>query len=287
MPPVVVVEKLRWDSLLKCFKRGEKRLKGLLPALQRRFYPHYSFTQAKYNRGLQNESEYAQRKQRRSEVATDSQGAAKRKRGFATGIKIDKEIVATVRMFKKNPAWDCAVFFNREARERTGDGMSPEDRVTCSTLTLQTQRFWERCRSKALLPYATQKPLEYTQLDIAHPLDVLCLDADGGIWIVEVKTGYEGYLDACTDKRMEAPLHNQTDSAANQHQVQLAVQRELFIKTYPKKTLAGEFILHLTESAAVDYTRRHRLGGAAERSACNSAVKVHTYNTLCCISKGS
>jgi hypothetical protein len=238
------IDVIKFDPILKCFKRDGVCLKGLLPEIHTRFCPSYDFTKATHNRDPRTETEYQERRRKKANAKTQL-------RGFNTGIKLDKEISRTVEIFVKHPHLSLAVFYSKKVRDATN--MPLDDRQFCDRLMGHTKRFWHHCNSRGLLPYETQTVLLFKHIDIAHPLDVLCLDAAGGTWIIEVKSGYDGYLDACTENHMRPPLQNQTDSKANQHQIQLAAQRELFIKNMPNRQLAGCFILHLSESTAKEY----------------------------------
>jgi hypothetical protein len=232
-------EPVRFDPIQKCYFRGTKKLFGLLDQLQRRFWPKYVFTSAIYNRPPMAETEYRMRQRRKRETREQ-----RRQRGATVGVKLDKEIIETVEALRENPTLDCAVFFNTAVRERTT--MPTHVRQLAIRLMKQTKHFWHFCREKELTPYGAQVCVSHGST--GHAFDVLCNDKQGDTWIVEVKTGFDNYLTACTKHRMIEPLQNQTDCYANQHQVQLAAQRELFMINFPGVKLGGCFILHFPEN---------------------------------------
>ena len=91
---------LKFNALTKCYTRGDTRLRGLLELAQTRFYPKYDFTRATCNRPQTSETEYRQRQ--RTRTALDADGS--RSRGFNVGIRVDKQIIATVAILAKHPS---------------------------------------------------------------------------------------------------------------------------------------------------------------------------------------
>ena len=250
-----MTDAVRFDPMWKVYMRGSTRLSGLLELMKARFYPHYSFTKATFNR-VRSETEHAERSRNRSATAS-----GQRRRGFDTGIKLDKEITATVDMTLLDSKLNPVIFYNTAARAADTHA-STGVKQTCADLMQQTRRFWHTCQVRRLKPYATQ--FIVSSGSVAHALDVLARDEDGNTWIIEVKSGYEGYMSACTKQRMRFPLHAHTDSKENQHQLQLAAQRKMFTQQHPTVIIGGCMVLHLHARGVTEYALKPWAAGVKD-----------------------
>jgi hypothetical protein len=87
---------LRFLGNQKCFKIGGTVLPGLLKLLQRRFYPHYSYTAAKHNVDRSSgDTEYKRRQEKKKKH--------KRAIGVDLGMALDKHITQTVDILRRHP----------------------------------------------------------------------------------------------------------------------------------------------------------------------------------------
>lgn len=254
--PAEIRAPVRFDPVQKCFFRGDRKLMGLLQLAAQRFYPEYDFTKATFNRAPRDQTEYKERKEKKAEVTSN-----KRLKGFNTGIQLDKQLTQTVEILRNHPDLDFAVFYNKAVRDQC-NLLEPDERVICDNLLRQTKKFWSHCQRVKLFPYETQRVLQFPNLDVAHALDVICIDSNGRDWIIEVKSGYDGYLQACTKHHMRAPLDRLTDSKVNQFQIQLAIQVELWRLNNPGTPLGGYFVLHIPEEG--DHCNVYRVGAFLE-----------------------
>jgi len=93
------------------------------------------------------------------------------------------------------------------------------------------------------------------RLEIPRACDLVCIDSrDGGAVVVEIKCGFDGYLDArCGHMRHECAML--ADSPRQQHQVQLALTTALFARTY-KLTAARAFVLRACDAGVHFYRLR-------------------------------
>lgn len=79
------------------------------------------------------------------------------------------------------------------------------------------------------------------ELRLGTGVDILCMDEDGGIIVIEIKTGYEsGYIGPST-QRMNAPFETLDRSSWAQHQLQLLATSQLFSMTTGLK-IAGSYV---------------------------------------------
>jgi hypothetical protein len=227
---------------------GTRKIGGLLERLGFTFWPDYSFSKATFNKQKGDLTEYKRRHRSKTELA-----AKKKDRGASLGIKVDKEISATVDMYKKKQNMSMQSFFNKSELHKD-TSLTVSEKATITGLKKQTAMFWCYCFEQKLVPFQSQYILHYNlqhPLDaVAHPADVLCVDSKQHIWIIEVKTGYDGYLTNCTKHRMRQPFENKTDCKLHQHQIQVAAQEYMLKNNQPTWTIGGALVLHLPSEAA-------------------------------------
>jgi hypothetical protein len=230
MPP------LRFDAFQKCFFRGEQRIAGLLPQLKLRFFPHYSYTRAVFNRQESDGTEYQQRKRSR----LPSRG----RQGFDMGIKLEKEVGACIDLLHAYPLAPMRCLWDPSFLLQSSLPASAKDKL--SRMMKETRAFWKEMHRRRLRPIEAQVPVDVP--GIATAVDVVCVDQMDRIVLIELKCGFKGYYFCCTDQRMKQPLHKRIDSLANQHQIQLAATRELYRATFPERTLGECMVLRVEGS---------------------------------------
>jgi len=144
-------------------------------------------------------------------------------RGFARGNKVDHELREYVHGVHANS-------------ERLGKRPTPlqlaEALVPAPGAHPFTAKLASGMSHMGLYPVAGQVVVEDEATRIGTACDLVCIDTrDGGTVIVEVKCGFDGYLDAkCGNMRYECGML--PDSPRQQHQVQLALTTALFSRTY-------------------------------------------------------
>ena len=237
---------LRFDAFQKCFVRGDQRVPGLLPLLAARFYPHYSYTKAKFNRQHSDVTEYQQRQAKKKKHA--------RAIGVDIGMLLDKQISATVDVFKHFPNAPLRTFWDREFLRAAL--LPPWAKQVCKDVMPQTRAFWKALDALKLRPVDTQVAVEHQHKGrhYATAVDVVCINKAGEYILVECKSGFTGYYKCCTAKMMSAPLQCQTDSLANQHQIQLAATKEMYQRTFPDRVVGECVILHVEGTKVSRYS---------------------------------
>lgn len=235
--------KLRFDGFQKCFVRGQQRISGLLPLLAKRFYPNYSYTKAIFNRPQSDETEYQQR-QRKKQSRT-------RATGIDMGMLVDREIAKTVDILTRVQDLPMSAFFSPKSVKEANMPTWAKD--MCKHMLIQTRAFWKEMDRLQIRPIQAQLPVGAEADRYATAVDVVCRNEVGEIIIIEVKCGFTGYYSCCTNKHMKAPLQRQTDSLANQHQIQLAATVELYKHAHPEEIINTCFILHIQENKVSCY----------------------------------
>ena len=113
-----------------------------------------------------------------------------------------------------------------------------------------------------LEPKEAQLPVGDPTIPLGTRLDVVCTLAEDKkttkkrVVIIEVKTGFKGYLHRHTGVAMKAPLEAFVDSPHHQHHLQLAVSCHLFRCTFPHIDIEAAFVVYLSDSTAV-WVRLH------------------------------
>lgn len=236
---------IRFDAFSKCFMQGEQRLPGLLPILQERFYPHYTFTKATFNRDLgSDETEHKQRKRCRANIS--------RSRGQRTGVTVDKQMVKTVEILNRIPDLPVQCFWNPKALQKASVscGLAAADKEELNKLIPQTKQIWKRLQRMELTPIGAQVIIwrcnpRNERYKYVHAADLECLDKSGRVVLVEIKCGFKHYLNACTAKRMREPFTHRNNSVSNHHQLQLANQIDMYRHSYPERAMGDSFILYV------------------------------------------
>jgi hypothetical protein len=237
---------LRFLGNQKCFKIGGTVLPGLLKLLQRRFYPHYSYTAAKHNVDRSSgDTEYKRRQEKKKKH--------KRAIGVDLGMALDKHITQTVDILRRHPEAPLCIFYDMASTKVAP--LSKEDKSTITATLVQTRAFWKAMDSLRLRPLATQVPVMHSHKGFryATAVDVVCMNKQGEHILVECKSGFTGYYTNCTRNMMSAPLDQLTDSLANQHQIQLSATKEMYQNTFPEHHIGDCLIIHIEGSKVSAY----------------------------------
>ena len=110
----------------------------------------------------------------------------------------------------------------------------------------QTKAFWQAIEKLKLKPVRTQVVVaaECASGPIAHAIDVVCINSKGDYTLLEIKSGFTGYLKNCTGF-MQKPLQQLTDCPENQHQLQLCASKEMYENTFPDHNLTTSILLQI------------------------------------------
>lgn len=100
-------------------------------------------------------------------------------------------------------------------------------------------------------PLASQVPIAMPSARILTLVDQISVDEDGGLVLLENKTGYRDYLNlACGP--MEPPMQSVDDSPINQHHLQLMVERAMLRRVHGVH-VAASYVLQVTQDGVFPY----------------------------------
>lgn len=100
-----------------------------------------------------------------------------------------------------------------------------------------------------LRPIGTQVVVRCEQCDLATLVDAVFVDAQQRVVLVELKCGFEGYIDRSNGK-MRGDFGELSNAPKNQHQIQLAFTRCMFERTFPELGKVDALLVRMTESGA-------------------------------------
>jgi hypothetical protein len=217
------------------------------------FFPHYCYqTSQPRFAAAKKTSSGARGKGRARKALAGGREAADR--GLARGNRVDHELRHYVRAVHKNSERLIAA---RPTPLDFAEALVPAPGAHPFTAKLASGM-----SHMGLYPVAGQVVVEDEATRIGTACDLVCIDIrDGGTVIVEVKCGFDGYLDAkCGNMRHEC--HMLPDSPRQQHQVQLALTTALFSRTYGLKP-ARAFVLRACDEGVHFYRLRSTVLGLA------------------------
>lgn len=247
------------------FHTGEGALHGVTKVIKRLFAPQYHPRYATHGP--------ASHVVARARAAGRSPLAGAGRAGMKRGKRVDRELVRVVRLLS-------------HARLTAAAYLAPEP-LSATATTAAAVRALEALRTDAhpfvahILRVLTQRlepPLfpidgqvavgQFRVLRLGTAVDLVCLDRDGGVWIVEIKTGYlENYHQYVA--RMKPPFEAFPDSPFYQHQIQLMLTCDLYERTFQTR-VAGACVVRIDEF----HVHRHELqpAVAALRDRCLAVV---------------
>lgn len=100
-----------------------------------------------------------------------------------------------------------------------------------------------------LRPIGAQVVVRCERCNIATMVDGVFLNARGRVVLVELKCGFEGYVDRSTGN-MRGVFASFSDAPKNQHQIQLAFTRCMFERTFPELGTVDGIVVRMTETGA-------------------------------------
>lgn len=213
------------------FKRNGTTLRGILKPIKRIFAPHYVFSDA--TEGTEHERE---NKVDRRSVARNSRA------GLAKGRRVDTQISRAfvyMTLFKLSLVdfvnlRRLSLSAKRSAKMKAAINLS-------KSLMSNVRALFMRWAQRGLKIVATQLPVGCTAKRLGTAIDVVLMDAQGNIYIVNVKVDSWKNYDKHTNHRLEEPYHQSVDihkkpiydSKRHQNQLQLLAETILWRKTYP------------------------------------------------------
>lgn len=123
----------------------------------------------------------------------------------------------------------------------------------CYTANPRFEAIRSTLESYGWKPLACQVPLACASVRIGTRVDMLCLNKDGRVIIVELKTGFRGYWEIANQGNMKAPFQNLKASCKNAHFLQLKLTTWLFFHSshkYRKYPFGGAYILRVFDNSS-------------------------------------
>lgn len=182
----------------------------------------------------------------------------KRLRGIKLGLAVGKQLDKTVVWFNK---LNCCprTFFSPEVRAITSKSISvAKTQKTFNSMVKNlhsyTEKVWSTMHKLCLVPVATETVVGSSEMGVGTAVDIECRDTrTGEIVLVELKTNYKE-RNRCTGKNMQFPFQDLTDSALNQHFLQLLLTYYLYTKTFVNRRVARSYLFRVDEKG-VDVDR--------------------------------
>jgi len=224
----------------KAFVLQGKLVSGLLPTLRASLYPTYDWAKARsMNPNATSSSPTTTRSPSTTKKTTIL--AQQQCHGRTNGVKLDLQLHQSIRIarqFKLSPD----TFINSQKRRKAMSMQTNRDitRVErlISSLELPALNFWRMCALKHYTPQYSQVTVGCIPARIGTNVDVKCIDdASKSVILIENKVGYASYYHSYTDQ-LAAPFTNKTNSAYNQHQLQIALTTEMHKQTFPRQKIA-------------------------------------------------
>jgi len=246
---------------------GEGSLRGVTKVIKRLFAPRYI---PKFARG-----EAAHAAQRaRAAGARRVRGAGRA--GMARGKKVDAQLARVVRLLHHAGL--------------SVDQYLGEDPLPITRESKDQVEELERLRKKAhpfvghllnVLVHKLEDPLYpidaqvgvgcYRRLRLGTGVDLVCRDERGGVWIVEIKTGYaENYHQYCS--YLKAPFQEWNDSPYHQHQIQLLLTTVLYRHTFPLSKVVGACVVRIDDYMTYRYNLSPEF--VAKKDACLAVIEA-------------
>ena len=196
------------------------RHRGLTVVLKDRFYFDYKF-QGRTTGGGGGES-------------GPGRGRANGKNGgMSRGRVVDHQVKAWIKRA-----------LSREQKRKNPEATKKHDKLHAFS-----RAFIELTRRMRLRPIGTQVVVRNDACDLATLVDAVFLDERNKVVLVELKCGFEGYLDKA-NARMKPPFVDVPNSPRYQHQLQLCFTRHMFRRTFPEFGQVNALIVRMTETGA-------------------------------------
>jgi hypothetical protein len=100
-----------------------------------------------------------------------------------------------------------------------------------------------------LRPIGAQVVCRCALCDVATLIDAVFIDKNDRVVLVELKCGFEGYIDEYTGN-MQGVFRSLTNAPKNQHQIQVAFSRCMFERTFPELGPVDAIVVRMTTSGA-------------------------------------
>lgn len=112
-----------------------------------------------------------------------------------------------------------------------------------------SRAFIELTKKLNMRPLASQVVVRDENCDIATLVDAVFLDERDKIILVELKCGFEGYVEK-SNARMRRPFSCFPNSPRYQHQLQVCFTKHMFLATFPEFQHVEALVVRMTEKGA-------------------------------------
>jgi hypothetical protein len=228
-------------------KESKESIRGLLPTLNRNFYPSYQFKDARFGPSGPTTS-----------LAKPTKGKSSRvKGGLFQGRKFDTGVDRSIKLlrayqFRPEVFWTPSLYkIVSKRKDITAEHKIWLKRIfsnsisKSATVVSYVKMFWQLMRDMQLRPQSTQVTVSHPDLPVGTRIDLVCIGMDHRYHIVEMKTGFENYYHKHTSVKMKYPFDDQPDSAYSQHQLQLSFGNDMYKKQYPTHKVGDPFVLRV------------------------------------------
>jgi hypothetical protein len=241
MPPkrkfVTKTQSRIWRSM----KVNGIQLHGIHPRLKKAFYPKYEFKEANID--------HAKHK-------TTTGGYKRVKGSMRLGRGFDTAVGQVVRLLRKYPSLSVGCFLEARRLERHESKLTAADYRTATRLLYRRNPYLRMLLAllieKKMLPIATQVPVKHGGLKLKTWVDLVVYDTKKNkVRPIELKAGYEGYLEKSTRYPMNYPFQDKPDYPLNQHFLQTATTGELYTYNHPAPEIVGAPMLLIFQTAGI------------------------------------
>ncbi len=164
-------------------------------------------------------------------------GSGRNHTGMVTGAEVDEQVTSVTNWFyRRYPAFSIRNDGEGIPGRLDNGGVNPDIvrwGLLRDKLHKYTRSLFVLLEENNLRPHASQVHVGSKSLNIATAIDLLCIDTTRprSLVVVEIKTGYNGYLLKST-RKMKSPFDQVDNHPLNQHRLQAAVTELLFRKAY-------------------------------------------------------
>lgn len=239
MPPrpkfITKAQSKVWRSM----KVNGVQLHGIHPRHKLAFYPKYEYKEANID--------HAKHK--------PGTGGYKRVKGsMRLGRGLDTVVGEVVRLLKKYPFLSLGCFLEAPRLARHEGKLTEADFRTATRLLYRRSPYLRMLLAllikKKMLPVGSQVPVKHGGLKLKTWIDLVVYDPKiKKKRPVQIKTGYEGYLEKATKYPMNYPFQDKPDHPLNQHFLQTSIEGDLYEYNYPED--AGPPLLFILQTGGI------------------------------------
>lgn len=238
----------------------DQYLPGLLDLLQSTFYPHWTYEKASTLTTIPLVSSSSTHKKRPIKVLRSAQW-----KGLRRGTRVDKELTQITQLCNQYHHLRLSHFLQPvkkkslsliEEKSIHGQLDASDQKIFLKlrrSMHMHTRILIRTLYDLSLIPIASQFPVGLLSLYVGTSVDLICINPnhrEQGVYILEIKSGYETYYEAHSGYMLKSPFQQKSDCPHHQHQLQLAMTTWLYRAemyrqkgTWPK--IAGAYVIQV------------------------------------------